>query len=124
MINGIPEDRHGFIDYTYVPLVWAAPALADFEQDRQAGNFCRMTAVLVLGYTLSTDAKWGVVKIIPYKTHAILDLGLGVVTIAAACIFTKSSKPARAILTLMGLTGIVVGVLSVIGARRTGPSQD
>ncbi len=118
MITGITKDMHGFLDYTYIPLVLAAPKLVGFEEEKWASKVCYILSTTVLGYSVLTDAKWGVVKLIPYKTHAALDLSVGVIALASPMLLKTSNKRARNTLLLMGITGIVVGTLSLIGARK------
>ncbi|HVF81430.1 MAG TPA: hypothetical protein VM884_05835 [Flavisolibacter sp.] len=120
MITGIKKQQHGFTDYSYIPLVMAAPKLVGFTGDKAAATVCRAMSLTVLGYTLLTDAKWGAYKLIPYRTHAVLDLSSGVASLAAPWVLRFSAnKKARNTLLLMGLTGLVVGTLSLIGAKRS-----
>lgn len=120
MITGIKKEQHAITDYTYVPLVFAAPKLIGFSENNTAATVCRAMSLTVLGYSLLTNAKWGAVKLIPYKTHAVLDFGSGVVALAAPWLLAFSTnKKARNTLLLMGLTGLVVGALSFIGAKKS-----
>ncbi len=118
MITGITKNMHGFTDYTYIPLVFAAPKLVGFEEEKWASKVCYILSTTVLGYSVLTDAKWGVVKLIPYKTHAALDLSVGVIALASPMLLKTSNKRAHNTLLLMGITGIAVGTLSLIGARK------
>ena len=119
MIKGIPKNKHGLLDFTYIPLVLAAPELVGFTADSSASALCRVSGITVLTYTLLTDAKWGVVKIIPYKVHAALDVSMGAVAVASSILREGySGKKARNTLLAMGLISIVVGSLSLIGAKR------
>jgi hypothetical protein len=119
MIKGITKKQHVYADYSYVPLVLAAPTIADFEDDKLAAGVCRAFAVKALAISLLTDAKWGCVRLIPYKTHAILDVASGVMALAAAATPAISkNKRARNTFILMGITGLVVGGLSIIGANH------
>jgi len=98
MIQGITKDMHVFADYSYIPMVLLAPRLMGFEQDRTSAMVCRSFALAEL---------------------AIIDLASGFMALAAAA--TKpiaSNKPARNTLIMMGITGLVVGTLSIIGAKR------
>lgn len=117
-MKGITKNRHGIADYTYVPLVLAAPELARFAREKNAATVCRAFAGIVLGYSLLTDARWGVIKLIPYKTHAALDLSVGIASLATPLLLRGTGKRARNTFLAMGITGIVVGTLSLIGAKR------
>lgn len=109
----IPKWFHGLIDYAYVPLVWAAPRLLNFKEERTADKTCKAISAAVLGYTLTTDAPWSPVKALPYKKHLLLDEGLSVAAVAAPFVFGfQKNERARNTLIGIGLLGLVVTVLS------------
>jgi hypothetical protein len=118
-ITGIKKKRHVYADYSYVPLVLAAPLLAGFSTNKPASAICRAFAVSALGYSLCTKAKWGVWKLIPYRVHAALDLASGVLALAVSQTpVVSKDKPARLTFLAMGLTGLIVGGLSLIAAKK------
>lgn len=120
MITGIKKNEHGFSDYSYVPIVFMAPKIAGFEDNKRVALLCRAFAGIVLGYSLFTKAKWGAVKVIPYKTHATLDLASGVAALAVSQLeAVKEDKPAGTTFKLMGIVGLTVGILSLIGAKHS-----
>ncbi|GEM_PF-738608 len=120
MIQGITKDMHVYADYSYIPMVLLAPKLMGFEGDRTSAMVCRSLAFAELGTSLLTDANWGAIKCIPYKTHAIIDLASGVMALGAAAMKPMcENKAARNTLIMMGITGLVVGALSIIGAKRS-----
>lgn len=119
MIAGIKKEQHAIADYAYVPLVLAAPNLAGFKNEETAAVLVRAMAATALTYSLLTDMKGGVVKLIPYKAHLVLDLASGVLALAAPWAFGfKKNKRARNTLLAMGVTGLVVGALSLVGASK------
>jgi hypothetical protein len=119
MTKGITKRNHVYADYSYVPAVLLAPKLAGFEEDKLVAAVCRGFAVSALAISLLTDAKWGYVKVIPYKVHAILDVSSGVLALATAVTpRICKNKNARNTFLIMGVTGLVVGALSVIGAKK------
>lgn len=119
MSIGIKRWQHGIADYAYAPLVWMAPKIAGFELQPQAVLACKAAAAGALTYTLFTDAEWGVVKLIPYKAHLVVDLSVGVLSVAAPWLlgFAKN-KAARNTLLVMGAVTLTVGILSVLGSRK------
>lgn len=118
-ITGIKRDEHGLADFSYVPLVFAAPNIAGFENNKQAALMCRAFSISALAYSLCTDAKWGAIKLIPYKVHAGLDVASGILAFGAAMLpKINQDKAARNTFIVMGLTGLIVGTLSLIGAKR------
>lgn len=119
-ITGIKKKHHVYADYSYVPLVLAAPVLTGFSNNKPAAYACKAFAVSALGYSLCTRAKWGVWKWIPYRVHAALDLASGVLALAVSqAPSIRKDKPARLTFLAMGLTGLIVGSLSLIAAKRT-----
>jgi len=119
MIQGITKDMHVYADYSYIPMVLLAPKLMGFENDRTSAMVCRSFAFAELGTSLLTDAKWGAIKCISYKTHAIIDLASGVMALGAAAMKPMcENKAARNTLIMMGITGVVVGALSILGAKQ------
>jgi len=120
MITGIKKKEHVYADYSYVAAALLAPKLANFEENKTAANVCRSFAVTALAVSLLTDAKWGCWRIIPYKVHAMMDISSGALALAAAATPQISkNKNARNTLIVMGITGLVVGALSVIGAKHS-----
>lgn len=119
MIKGITRNKHGIADYSYIPMTFAAPSVFRFTEEKWASTLYRALSLTTLGYSLLTDAKWGALKLIPYKTHAIIDLSIGVLTLAAPALLPKPlSTRARNTLLVMGVTGVVVGILSLIGTKK------
>ncbi|GGH08904.1 hypothetical protein [Mucilaginibacter phyllosphaerae] len=82
-VTGIKKKQHVFADYSYVPLVLAAPKIAGFKHNLPAAVVCRSFALTALAYSLCTKASWGVIKLIPYKVHAGLDVASGILAFAA-----------------------------------------
>jgi hypothetical protein len=73
----IPRPLHGVADYLYVPTVAAAPDLFGFAHNQKAARICRVVSGGVLASTLLTRAEWGVLKLMPYKVHLLLDFAAG-----------------------------------------------
>ncbi|MDN3551206.1 hypothetical protein [Mucilaginibacter aquaedulcis] len=116
--KGIPQKQHVYADYSYVPLVLAAPVLAGFRDNKPAAYLCQGFALSALSYSLCTKAEWGIWKLIPYRIHASLDLASGVLALAVSQVpAIKKDKPAMLTFWAMGLTGLIVGSLSLIAAK-------
>lgn len=82
----IKRDEHGLADFAYVPLVFATPKFAGFENNKEVALLCRAFSVSALAYSLCTDGKWGALKLIPYKVHAGLDVTSGMLALGAALV--------------------------------------
>lgn len=62
---------------------------------------------------LVTKAEWGAVQVMPYKAHLAIDFATSVFSLAAPWVFGFSrNTKARNTFLAMGLTGLVVGLLS------------
>ena len=113
MKKPITRVQHGFTDYSYIPLVAAAPTLFNFEEEEAAKLLCRIQSGGILLSSLFTKAEWGVFRKMPYKTHLILDFSVGVFSLGAPWLFGFSKNHnARTTFLAMGVTGILAGLLS------------
>ena len=114
---------HWLADYSYIPVVLAAPALVGFRHQPAATTLCRVFSGTVLLYSLCTRAEWGVVRVVPYRTHVTFDFGSGAVALAAPWVFGFAHRRrARNTFLAMGVVGLLVGVLSgVFGGAREMP---
>ena len=119
MITGIPKNYHVIADIAYIPMVWMAPKLFHFEDEKTVAAICKISAAADYGYTLFTDAPWGAHKIIPYNIHALIDVAHGAAALTTAVILPVKNKRARNTLLAMGIVGLVVGALSWIGSKHS-----
>ena len=109
----ISRKQHGFTDYSYIPVAALAPELFGFEDEKTAKLLSRIQAGNILLSSLFTRAEWGLFKIMPYKTHLILDVSVGVFSLTAPWLFGFSkNRKARNAFVAMGVTGILAGLLS------------
>jgi hypothetical protein len=109
----ISRKAHGAIEAAYVPLIAAAPELFDFEDEKTAKLLCRIQAGSALVSSLLTRAEWGLFKIVPFKTHLTVDIGLGIFSIAAPWTFgfSKNTKARNAFLA-MGASAVLAALLT------------
>ena len=109
----ISRRAHAATDYSYVPAVAMAPELVGFDDDPLPANLARGFAGAIAVSTFFTRAEWGVVRVMPYKAHVTLDFAAGVAALAAPWAFGFADNPrARNTFVAMGVTGILVGLLS------------
>src|SRR4051812_24667040 len=102
MITGIPKEYHIIADVGYIPTVWMAPRLFDFEEEQTAATICKLSSAADVAYTLLTNAPWGAVKLISYETHSIIDVVQGATVLTAALTFPIKNQRARNTLLVMG----------------------
>lgn len=113
MEKPISRKQHGFTDYSYVPLVAAAPSLVGFEDQPTAARLARLLSGGILASSLFTRAEWGAVRTVPFKTHLALDTAVGALSLAAPWLFGfAQNRRARNTFLAMGAFGLMAGLLS------------
>lgn len=113
MNKPISRKAHAFTDYSYIPLALASPIIFDFEDEEQAKLAGKIQAGSVLVSSLFTRAEWGLFKIMPYKTHLLLDVAVSAFSLSAPWLFGFSkNRKARNAFLLMGVFGLSAGLLS------------
>jgi len=109
----ISRKTHGVIEAAYVPLTAVAPEVFGFDDEETAKLLCRIQAGSALLSAVLTRAEWGLVKLIPFKTHLMIDAGMGAFTLAAPWLFgfSKNTKARNAFVT-MGVSALVVAAFT------------
>lgn len=113
MKKPVSRKVHGGADYAYAALAAVLPELVGFEEEEKARLLAGIISGATLTYTLLTRAEWGLLKVIPFKTHLITDFTAGVFTVAAPWIFKfAENKKARHTFLALGLTSIAASLLT------------
>jgi hypothetical protein len=113
MKKPISRQAHGIIDYAYGAVVAALPELAGFKDEENATVLCRTLAGGALTYSLLTKAEWGAAKIIPFKTHLLIDSTTSIFALAAPWLLGFSHhKRARNSVLIAGLVGLAASLLT------------
>ena len=113
MNQPITRVQHGFTDYTYIPLVASAPYMVGFSENKTATTLCYVLSSTILASALTTRAEWGVVKVLPYKAHLVLDVVGGLAGLSAPWLFGfAKNRKARNTFIAAGLFGLLAGLLS------------
>ena len=113
MIPILSRFMHGLLtDYPYVILVGlVGPALVGATGT--ALLVFRAAALFILVMSLLTRAEWGLVRVIPYKAHLVLDVLGGLTVLASPWVFGFADQPGPKWLAVVaGLFGIGAGTLS------------
>lgn len=117
MARLLSRQLHGAADYAYAAAVFAAPRLFGFQNDPAAARVCQVMGAGVLLGSLATRAEWGVVRIIPFRTHLAADFGAGLLAMGAPWLFGFAGDTrARTALLAFGAT-------SVLASRLTRPEE-
>lgn len=105
----IPRFLHGVLDYILGVLLFLIPALFEFLNVEPARNIFWILGGLTLLYSLLTAYELGVVNLIPFRGHLILDILGGCVLGASPWLFGFSER-VFAPHVVVGLFEIMVGL--------------
>jgi len=113
MNKPISKNVHGFIDYSYALMVPLLPEIFGFRKQKKASLLCRCLGAGALGYTLLTKARWGLVPLIPFKKHLLIDFSVSCFAVAAPWLFGFSTeKKAATALVVTGALGLAASLLT------------
>ncbi len=113
MRQPISRAQHGIADYSYVALVAAAPKMAGFADDSVPTRLAHAFSGTTLAASALTRAEWGVARVLPFKAHLALDMGAGLLALAAPWLFGFShNRAARNTFLAMGVTALVASSLT------------
>ena len=111
----IPSSVHGFFDYFIGLGALAAPWMFGFAHIAPARLVVQLQGATVLSYSLLTNYEWGVVRILPFRTHLLFDF-LGGIFLAASPWLLGFPRRGRMHL-LLGLFELAITLLT---RRRVG----
>lgn len=100
MLGLIPRPLHGVLDYLWALAYWFAPEAQGFADDEAATVFSKIRAGSMVPASLMTRYELGVIKLIPFNVHLLLDLAGALVGLAAPWLlgFAKNEKARNATL--------------------------
>jgi hypothetical protein len=74
----ISPDVHGVLDYVTGAALLAAPRLFGYARARgQAAKSAELFGSLILGQSVMTAYRYGLLKVLPFKMHLALDWAMG-----------------------------------------------
>ncbi|GEO05727.1 hypothetical protein AAE02nite_33910 [Adhaeribacter aerolatus] len=115
---------HGIIDYKYAAIVSAAPELAGFkDQEETATTLCRVMGSGALLYSVFTRYELGLFRVMPFKTHLMIDLAANALAVTAPWLFGFAhNQRARNTFLGAGLMGLTVALLTQTEEMGESPS--
>jgi len=114
------NDRiHGILDYGVVLVLALAPTVLGIAD--ASAMLCYVLAVVHLAMTVLTDMPLGIVKVIPMKVHAAIELVVGLALIVVGWIFSDLLRSGQLFFTVMGAAIFFVWVASNYGDRARVP---
>ena len=85
----ITKDIHALLDYPVAFMLMGAPFIIGLGESHPAAKWLAVgTGVAALILTLLTDHKLGVIRILPYWFHVLVDGMVGAVFLAAPFVFS------------------------------------
>jgi len=109
----LSDTTHGILDYVTVALFVLAPSLFGFTGIAAVISYA--LAGIHLAMTLLTDMPLGVVKVIPMKLHAFVEMLVGPVLVVGALAFPALVADGRGFFIAVGIVIIAVWLLSHYG---------
>lgn len=73
MLPLIPRPFHAIMDYLWGIALCFAPEMLGFDKDNAANTYCKARGGSMLLTSLATRYELGLIKLIPYNLHLLLD---------------------------------------------------
>jgi hypothetical protein len=110
----ISDKAHGILDYLTVAIFALAPSVLDLMGFAALVSYALAAIHLVM--TLLTNMPLGVLKIMPMRLHALVEMLVGPVLVLAALVFPTILGDKREFFLVMGLVILAVWLLSSYGS--------
>src|SRR5688572_16200318 len=78
----IPSFVHGVLDYLFGVSLALSPWLLGFDENATATYLAVILGVATILYSLLTNYELGVIRILPFRIHLLIDLLSGVFLVA------------------------------------------
>jgi hypothetical protein len=110
----ISDTTHGILDYVTVALFALAPSVLGLTGTAALISYA--LAIIHLTMTVLTDMPLGIVKIIPIKLHALVELVVGPVLVVGALALPTLFAGGQAFFVAAGVVIFAVWLLSNYGS--------
>ena len=119
----ISDQMHGALDYITVIIFALAPSLIGLTGVAAVVSY--VLAIVHFSMTVTTNMPLGMVKLIPIKLHAIVELIVGPVLFVGGLAAPALSTDSRTFFVVMGAVIFAVWLLSSYGqpSEQTSPKQ-
>ena len=115
----ISDTAHGILDYLIVVIFALAPGILGLTGFAALVSYALAAIHLIM--TLLTNMPLGVVKIIPMRLHALVEMLVGPVLVVAALVLPTLLGDKREFFLVMGLVILAVWFLSSYGRPAAAP---
>lgn len=117
MLRIIPRPVHAATDYLFAAALAASPSLVGFEEDEHAVTAARALAGTTVVASAFTRYELGLIRLIPFNVHLMLDLLAALPTLAAPWVLGFSDN-AKARNTFVGFG--IFEIVAVLLSKRDG----
>lgn len=109
----LSDTAHGILDYVTVVVFALAPSLLGLTGTAALISYA--LAVIHLAMTVLTDMPLGLIKVIPLKLHALVELVVGPVLVVGALALPSLFAGGQAFFVVAGVVIFLVWLLSNYG---------
>lgn len=107
----IATKTHGFLDYLVGILLIAAPWIFGFDPGAPEGIVPIALGIMALVYSIVTNYEMGMIKLLPMKTHLMLDVLSGILLAASPWLFGFADR--------VYLPHLVIGLFEIFAGLMT-----
>jgi hypothetical protein len=112
----ISPKLHGIIDYALIIFLYASPTLFAMPKDISTDTYLLATAQLIL--TIITDYSFGIFRVVPLKTHRIIELVVTAGLIISAFTILLYDERAKPYYAALGIFWFIVAVFTDHDKKR------
>lgn len=115
-MNILTSKSHGILDYLFSIFLLSSPTLFQME-----GNLCTITYVLGVAHlltTMFTRFEFGLIKIIPFRIHGLIEIFVALVLIGLAFWFNNEGNE-FAFYYYLALAGVIMIVFIITDFKKT-----
>ncbi len=109
----ISDTVHGILDYLTVAIFALAPSILGLTGFAALASYA--LAAIHLAMTLLTNMPLGVIRVIPMRLHALVEMLVGPILVVAALALPTMFGDRREFFLVMGLVILAVWLLSSYG---------
>lgn len=107
----VTRDVHAYLDYPVAAALLGLPFVLGLGQSTPIALWLSVaTGVAALALTVLTNHKTGLIRVIPYKIHVLVDAAVGAVFLAAPFVFNFTGIDAWYYWAFGGTVAVVVAL--------------
>jgi len=113
-VRFIPTQAHAVLDYLSGGALVALPKVLGITDEPRAAQVLQVAGGSAAAYSLLTDYELGLVKVLPMRTHLLLDAGSGALIAASPWLFGFASRGWR-----YWLPHVAMGAMEILAGLST-----